>query len=79
LFNRNKNIFENIPLATSLVTTAMTLIYDLGLHRPPPKEPPYRTAFESAIRNSARIPFKLIVRSADEKRAVLACFLLSSV
>ena len=58
---------------TSLVQLAISIVYDLGLHKPPSKslvvipgddKPGHRTSS---------------ARTMEERRALLGCFLISSV
>ena len=49
-------LFFNVPTLTSLITAAMTLVWDLGLARNLSKEKS-RSLFENAIRETSNLTY----------------------
>ncbi len=56
---------------------AVSLVFDLGLHRPPSREPHLMKTF--GVSDGPPGPLDLPVRTNNERRAVLGCYLLSSM
>ncbi|KAL6718431.1 hypothetical protein ACLMJK_004521 [Lecanora helva] len=65
------------PVITSVLQMAKGLVGNLGLKRMPPKEPP-QMMLEYDARGCPK-PFNPTPRTIEERRAVLGCFLVSSV
>ncbi|KAK9350915.1 hypothetical protein V1523DRAFT_435885 [Lipomyces doorenjongii] len=65
------------PLLTSLVQLAIAILYDLGLDKPPSKDPGVILAYDM---KGARKPSRFLRSpTLEERRALLGCFLMSSV
>ncbi len=62
---------------TGLTQLAIGLVANLGLKKMPPKEPP-QMMLEYDARGCPK-PFNPSPRTMDERRAVIGCFLISSV
>jgi hypothetical protein len=72
--------FYNVPQLTGLLAAAMTLVYDLGLNRPAPREA--SSLFEDALRESISNPYRpslMRARTLEEQRTFMGCFFLDSV
>ncbi|KAH6712134.1 hypothetical protein BKA61DRAFT_80314 [Leptodontidium sp. MPI-SDFR-AT-0119] len=69
------------PQLTSLLSVGLTLIYDLGLHRPLPKPSSNRNLWEETLRDMCLITNSSTqnTRTLDEQRAFLGFYFLSSV
>ena len=65
------------PILTSLVHNAIAVMYDLGLDKPPSEDPGVRLAYE--LKGSQKPPGHTRAETLDERRALLGCYLLSSV
>ena len=77
LQNRCYYHFFNVPQLTSLVSTASTLIYDLGLNKSPLRDP--LTVYQCAVRSACgtrQLPNP--TRTVEEQRTLLGCFYLSA-
>ena len=57
---------------------ALALVGNLGLNKPALKEPP-QTLLDLDARGCPVTPFSPSIRTTEERRAVLGCFMLSSV
>ncbi|CAD6586535.1 MAG: hypothetical protein ASARMPREDX12_002379 [Alectoria sarmentosa] len=66
------------PIITQVIQLAMALVADLGLNKPPLKEPT-QMMLNFDARGCPIKPFSPSTRTMEERRAVLGCFLLSSV
>ena len=67
---------RTIPALTGMSMLAMSLIYDIGLNKPIPKETPFvmlNYTESGCPKKISRIP-----RTLEENRALLACFYLTS-
>ncbi|KAL4732986.1 hypothetical protein BDV11DRAFT_214568 [Aspergillus similis] len=65
------------PISTSLVQLAIALLYDLGLDKPPSQDPAAIIIYEWKGGNKPPRPSRS--PNAEECRALLGCFLLSTV
>lgn len=72
--SRGKCQAEQQPALTAFGQLAMSLVFDLGLNKPVRKEPHIMSVFSP---HCVRIPMST-VRSMEERRAVLGCFLMTS-
>ncbi|OJJ42586.1 hypothetical protein ASPZODRAFT_125305 [Penicilliopsis zonata CBS 506.65] len=64
-------------LATNLIQQAVAIVYELGLHEPPPKDPAVRLAYDvKCILQPVRLTRR---ETVEERRALLACYTLSSL
>ncbi|KAI8724358.1 hypothetical protein NCS52_00004700 [Fusarium sp. LHS14.1] len=61
------------PFLTLFIQLATTIIFDLGLNKAPP------TTAEGSFELRLHQPWALHARASEERRAVLACYFLSSV
>ncbi|RFU29964.1 hypothetical protein B7463_g6352, partial [Scytalidium lignicola] len=71
--------FYAVVNLTSLLSAAQTIIYDLGLHRPPIKEFPAGMVKAAIRKTSAYQSILNPERTLEERRALLGCFFLISV
>ena len=62
----------------STTQLALGLVGTLGLNKPPLKEPP-QTVLDLDARGCPTKPFTPSIRTTEERRVVLGCFMLSSV
>jgi hypothetical protein len=72
--------FYNVSQLTGLLAAAMTLVYDLGLNRPAPREA--SSLFEDALRESTSNlyrPSLMRAKTLEEQRTFMGCFFLDSV
>ena len=65
------------PIISQTIQLALALVGNLGLNKSPPKEP-MQMMMNLDARGCPVKPFNLSVRTTEERRAVLGCFLLSS-
>ena len=66
------------PVIIQATQLAMALVGNLGLNKPPPKEPA-QVMLSLNARGCPTRPFTPTVRTMEERRAILGCFLLGSV
>lgn len=66
------------PVITQATQLAMALVGNLGLNKPPLKEPK-QIMLNLDARGCPTKPFSPSPRTMEERRAVLGCFLLGSV
>ena len=71
------HIFDQ-PIIIQTTQLAMALVGNLGLHKPPLKEPT-QMMLNLDAQGCPQKPFSLSRRTTEERRAVLGCFLISSV
>jgi len=76
VFRDRRYCFQR-PILTSLVQLAIAILYDLGLDKPPSKDPALILAYDlKGTRKPSRF---LRSPTMEERRALLGCFLMSSV
>lgn len=64
-------------MLTGLVQLAITILYDLGLDKPPSRDPAITLAYDL---KGMRKPLRLSKSPTnEERRALLGCYLMSSV
>jgi hypothetical protein len=61
----------------SLIQLAIAILYDLGLDKPPSKDPAVMLAYD--LKGVGKPSGISRVPSMEERRALLGCFLMSSV
>lgn len=76
--NRDRRIGVDKPIFTSLVQLAISVLYELGLDKPPSTDMGFALMHSVkgeniAATSSARLP------TMEERRALLGCYLLSTV
>ncbi|OCL05800.1 hypothetical protein AOQ84DRAFT_298218, partial [Glonium stellatum] len=67
---------QNKPSLSVSMQLAMSLVFELGLNKPPPKEPQGTFYFNH---NACPRTSTSIFRTMEERRAVLGCFIFSSI
>ncbi|KAK9342228.1 hypothetical protein V1522DRAFT_416800 [Lipomyces starkeyi] len=65
------------PLLISLIQLAIAILYDLGLDKPPSKDPALGLAFK--LKGAGKPPALSRTPTMEERRVLLSCFLMTSV
>ncbi|KAK9328779.1 hypothetical protein V1520DRAFT_345197 [Lipomyces starkeyi] len=65
------------PLLISLIQLAIAILYDLGLDKPPSKDPALSLAFK--LKGAGNPPALSRTPTMEERRVLLSCFLMTSV
>ena len=77
MVSRDRRYGLDKPIFTSLVQLAIAILYDLGLDKPPSNDPGLILEYDL---KGARKPSRFSRSpTLEERRALLGCFLLSSV
>jgi hypothetical protein len=74
---RDRRYLYGKPVFVSLVQLAIAILYDLGLDKAPPKDPGMVLAYD--LKGAAKPSGIPRVPVMEERRALLGCFLMSSV
>ncbi|KAJ8096588.1 fungal transcriptional regulatory protein, N-terminal [Lipomyces tetrasporus] len=65
------------PISTSLIQLSIAILYDMGLDKLPPQDPGLALAYE--LKGASRPSQLTLAPAMEERRALLGCFLISTV
>jgi hypothetical protein len=77
LWSRDRRFHSGKPILVGLVQLAIAIVYDLGLDKPSSKDPALALAYD--LKESLKPARFMRSPTMEERRILLACFVVSSV
>jgi hypothetical protein len=74
---RDRSFYFGQPVLINLIQLAIAILYNLGLDKPPSGDPAVMLAYD--LKGTGKPARLSRIPSNEERRALLGCFLLSSV